>query len=76
MPPACANVSLVPAASSTKTISSPLCRKALASSRKRIVSAEKPCLPKISGSGRKMIEVPVPRAAPSFLSLLTALPRS
>ena len=59
-----------------KMIFRPLCRKALASRRKRIVSAEKSCLPKISGSGRKMIEVPVPRAAPTLLSLLTALPRS
>ena len=41
-----------------------------------MVSAENACLPKISGSGRKLIEVPVPRAAPTLRSLLTALPRS
>ena len=76
MPPACSNVSVVPAASSVKTIVRPLCRNALASSRKRIVSAENCCLPKISGSGRKMIVVPVPRAGPTFFSFDVALPRS
>ena len=55
----------MPAFSSLKTIDSPLCRKALASSRKRMVSAENDCLPKISASGLKVIDVPVPRAAPA-----------
>ena len=41
-----------------------------------MVSAENACLPKISGSGLKVIEVPVPRAAPTLRSLLVALPRS
>ncbi len=76
MPPSCWKVSLVPAFSSLKTMVRPLCRKALASRRKRIVSAENSCLPKISGSGRKVIDVPVPRAGPTLRSLVTALPRS
>ena len=76
MPPSCSNTSLVPAASSRKVIFRPLCRKVLASSRKRTVSTSKSCLPKICGSGRKKMLVPVPRAAPPFFSLEVGLPRS
>ena len=76
MPPGCSKVSSVFAASSVKTMERPLCRNALASSRKRIVSAENCCLPKICGSGRNVIFVPVPRAGPTFVSFDVALPRS
>ena len=74
MPPACSNVSSVLAVSSMKTIVRPLWRNAFASRRKRIVSAENDCLPKISGSGRKKIRVPVPRAGPTFFRPDTGLP--
>ncbi len=76
MPPSCCKTSLVPAASSRKVILRPLCKKVLASSRKRMVSAENSCLPKSCGSGRKKVVVPEPRAGPFLVSLLVATPRA
>ncbi len=69
MPPSCWKTSVLPSASSRRVIFSPLCRKVLASSRKRMVSELNSCLPKVCGSGRNMMVVPVPRAAPTFFSL-------